>query len=181
MNRQIRNLTWAAIIAALYVVLTLILAPIGYGMIQFRLSEALTLLPLYTPAAIPGLVLGCFLSNLLNPQNLGPVDIIGGTLATGLAAFLTNRLGRRYRAAKRQGTHAQYVRLVAIAPSVVINALIVGTYLPFLLVQTVTPTVVMLSIGSILLSQSVAVYAVGLPLAIGLEKTPLLAFMEDER
>lgn len=88
-------ITSAAIIAALYVVLTLLISLIpGFAnmAIQVRVSEALTILPLFTPAAIPGLFLGCLISNIL----LGsvPLDIICGSLTTLLAAVITYFIGR---------------------------------------------------------------------------------------
>ena len=74
----------AAAIGAVYCVLTIALAPISYGPLQFRVSEALTVLPALTPAGIPGLIVGCFLANVLGPY--GIVDVVCGTLATALAA-----------------------------------------------------------------------------------------------
>ena len=85
-NKKTSYLTLAAMIAALYVVLTYLSNAFGLanGAIQFRLSEALTILPFFTPAAIPGLAIGCFLSNLLN--GCAALDIVFGTLATLLGA-----------------------------------------------------------------------------------------------
>ena len=74
----------AAAIAALYVVLTLIFAPISFGEMQVRISEALTILPLFTPAAIPGLFVGCVLGNLLGGAIVW--DVIFGSLATLIGA-----------------------------------------------------------------------------------------------
>ena len=88
-SAHVRFLVEAAVIAALYTVLTYLAVAmnLAYGPIQFRFSEALTILPVFTPAAIPGLALGCFLSNLASP--LGIVDWVFGTLATLLAAMLS--------------------------------------------------------------------------------------------
>ena len=82
----------AAIIAALYVVLTLIANALGLAnyAIQVRFSEALTILPYFTPAAIPGLFVGCILSNILT--GCVPLDIIFGSLATLLGAIFTYKL-----------------------------------------------------------------------------------------
>ena len=79
----------AAIIGALYTVLTLLSASMGlaYGAVQFRFSEALTLLPLFTPAAIPGLTVGCIVSNIFS--SVTPLDTIIGSAATLLAAICT--------------------------------------------------------------------------------------------
>ena len=70
----------AAVIAALYVVLTYVFSAFASGVIQVRVSEALTILPAFTPAAIPGLVIGCLLSNTLTGCVL--LDIIFGSVAT---------------------------------------------------------------------------------------------------
>ena len=83
MNEMKKNqlyLVQGAMIAAIYVALTLSLMPISYGPIQFRVSEALCILPFFTPAAVPGLFVGCLLSNLLG--GLVPMDVICGSLAT---------------------------------------------------------------------------------------------------
>jgi uncharacterized membrane protein len=95
MNKRIRFLTFAAVIAALYVVLTAVSALFGLdkGVIQFRISEALTVLPCLTPAAIPGLTIGCLLSGIL--YNALPLDILLGSLATLIGAFGTYFLGRK--------------------------------------------------------------------------------------
>ena len=63
-NKGTQFLTEAAVIGAIYVVLTLLFAPLSYGEIQIRFSEALTILPFFTPAAIPGLFVGCIIANL---------------------------------------------------------------------------------------------------------------------
>ena len=77
----------AAMVAAIYVVLTLLGASFSYGEVQVRISEALTILPVFTPAAIPGLFIGCLLSNILGGCIL--TDIIFGSLATLIGAIFT--------------------------------------------------------------------------------------------
>ena len=81
----------AALIGALYTVLTLLSASMGlaYGAVQFRFSEALTLLPLFTPAAIPGLTVGCIVSNIFS--SVTPLDTVIGSLATLFAAICTRK------------------------------------------------------------------------------------------
>ena len=93
-ENRIKNLTHAALIGAIYVVLTLLFRPISYGSIQLRISEALCVLPYFTPAAIPGLFIGCLISNLLGGAVL--LDVVFGSLATLLGA-LGSRLLRKYR------------------------------------------------------------------------------------
>ena len=86
-ENKVTFLTQAAMIAAIYVVLTYVFAPFSFGEIQIRISEALTILPLFTPAAIPGLFIGCLIGNILGGAILP--DIIFGSLATLLGAVFT--------------------------------------------------------------------------------------------
>lgn len=102
----------AGILAAVYTVLTLALQGISYGPVQFRVAEALTVLPFVDPAAIPGVAVGCLLANLGSP--LGWVDILGGSFITLISAYLTRKAPNRY---------------VALLPPIVLNALGVPIYL----------------------------------------------------
>lgn len=86
-NKKVLFLVQAAMIAAIYVVLTVIFAPFGFGEIQVRIAEALTILPVFTPAAIPGLFVGCLIGNILGGAILP--DIILGSLATLIGAVFT--------------------------------------------------------------------------------------------
>ena len=94
-----RDLTLAAAVAALYAVLGYFgdIFSLTFGAVQFRFAEALTVLPFLFPASAPGLALGCLITNLLSPY--GPVDIIFGTLATAIAAWLTMKMPKWYLAA----------------------------------------------------------------------------------
>ena len=103
-----RDLTFAAILAAVYAALTVALPIPQYAGIQCRLSEALTVLPFFFPAAAPGLVVGCFIANLFSPYSL---DMVFGTAATLLACLLTQRMPSRW---------------LAPLPPVLCNAVIVG-------------------------------------------------------
>ena len=98
-------LVQAAAIGAIYVVLTLLFAPLSYGEVQVRFSEALTILPYFTPAAIPGLFVGCILSNLLGGAI--PVDIIFGSIATLIGAVFTYKL----RGSSKWLARSQLIRL----------------------------------------------------------------------
>lgn len=95
----VRDLTLAAMVAALYAVLGYFgdIFGLTFGPVQLRFAEALTVLPFLFPATAPGLAVGCLITNLLSPY--GPVDIIFGTLATAVAAWLTARMPRWYLAA----------------------------------------------------------------------------------
>ena len=89
-NKTTLYLTQAAMIAAIYVALTYVFAPISFSEIQVRIAEALTILPVFTPAAIPGLFIGCILGNLLGGALIP--DVVFGSLATLIGAFFTRKL-----------------------------------------------------------------------------------------
>ena len=107
-------MVYAAAIAAIYTVLTMVFAPISFGPIQFRISEALCILPFFTPAAVPGLFIGCLISNIFGGCILP--DIIFGSLATLIGAVFTWQLRRKS-------------RFLAPLPPILANVLIV----PFVL------------------------------------------------
>ncbi len=123
MKKQVRFTVTAGIIAALYALLTYLSAALGlaYGPVQFRLSEGLCVLAAVTPAAIPGLTMGCLVANLSSP--FGVVDIICGTAATLIAA-LAGYLFRKVQIFN--------LPVIAIFAPVVANALIVGAEIAFL-------------------------------------------------
>ena len=178
---RLLSLVQGSVIAAIYLVATFLTSAISFGMVQFRISEALAALAILFPSAPGGLFVGCLLANLLNPASLGIIDIVGGSLATGLAALLTYRLGARYRRKLRKFYQSKkssdrpemILRLIPLLSPVICNALIVGIYLPFIL-QGPRPTlaVVLLTMLSIFISQLIAVYALGLPLLLALERSP---------
>ncbi len=91
-NKPIHYVTCGAAIAAVYIVLTIVFAPISFGPVQFRISEILCVLPFFTPAAVPGLFVGCLLSNLL--CGAAGLDIIFGSLATLIGAAGSLYLGK---------------------------------------------------------------------------------------
>lgn len=163
-NRQrIKFIVFNGIVAALYVVFTAPFANIAYGPIQVRIAEVMTVFPIFSWGMIPGVTLGCFIANLVNPGNLGPVDIIGGSLATLIAGILSYFIGKKN-------------KWLGIIPPVVVNGLIVGGYLPFLLVDagsTVTVEAVLISMLSVAGSEAVLMVVLGIPLILVMEKTGL--------
>ena len=86
-DKKVTFLTQAAMIAAIYVVLTFVFAPISFGEVQIRIAEMLTVLPVFTPAAIPGLFVGCLIGNITGGGLLP--DVIFGSLATLIGAVGT--------------------------------------------------------------------------------------------
>ena len=159
-NNSTRKLTHAAMIAAVYVLLTVIFRPISFGAVQFRISEALTLLPVLMPDAVPGLFVGCLLSNLLG----GGVwfDVLLGSVATLLAAACT----RKFRARP----------LLAAAMPVLFNGLIVGpvVYLAYVRApgEAINWALMWSSMGTVALGEAVVCYILGLLLVKVLQRVP---------
>ena len=122
MNKKIRFLTKASVIGALYAVLTIFSAVFGlaYGEIQFRISEALTILPLFTSAAVPGLTVGCIVANIFSSVN--PLDTVIGSAATLLSAVLTR---------KCRGITIKGFPFLSMVFPVLFNALLVGAEIAF--------------------------------------------------
>ena len=108
-------LAYGAVIAAIYVALTLAFQPISFGPVQFRISEALCVLPFFTPAAIPGLFVGCFLSNLF--AGAAGLDIVFGSLATLIGAAGSYALRRN--------------KVLVCVPPILANTIIVPWVLRF--------------------------------------------------
>ncbi len=157
-NSKITMLVQGAVIAALYTCVTLVLAPLSFGSVQARISEALCVLPFFTPAAIPGLAVGCFLANLI--AGYGVPDMVFGTSATLIAALITYAIGRSYRSSstKKVGV-VSYV--LAPLPPVLANAIAIGAMFKYVF-DTGLPLIVnMLYIGA---GQALSCYVVGVPL-----------------
>ena len=115
-NKKVLFLVQAAMIAAIYVVLTVLFAPFSFGEIQVRIAEALTILPVFTPAAIPGLFMGCIIGNIFGGSILP--DIIFGSLATLIGAVFTYLLRKQ-------------TKYLAPLPPIISNTLIVPLVLRY--------------------------------------------------
>ncbi len=170
MNKQKSRLKYiitAALIAAIYAALTYFGGFFGlsYGPIQVRFSEALTILPIFTPAAIPGLTIGCFIANI---GSFNPLDLIFGTFATFLAAVLTYFL---------KDMLFKKMPLLALLPPVIINALIIGFEIAvFFLSEGYSFYGFLISAIEVGIGQIVACYGLGLPLYFALKSKRLSKF-----
>ena len=166
--RKAKYITQAALIAALYAALTIGLAPLSYGGQQFRIAEALTVLPAFTPAAIPGLFLGCVLSNVLSPMGLP--DLIFGSTATLIAALITWRIGKNIK------NERSLLRIILIPlPAVLVNSLIIGMMLMWL--EKLPFSVAALGV---LIGQTGSCYGLGIPLymiVLGLRRQNVIRFL----
>lgn len=153
-------ITQAAVIAALYVALTYVSNALGlaYNAIQFRLSEVLTVLPVFTPAAIPGLLIGCIIANIQSP--FGIVDIICGSFAT-LAAAVMSYILRKVR--------FKGIPVLSTIPPVIFNAVIIG--LEIMLLENGEPTVFFVSAAQIAAGQTVMCIVAGIPFIQAIKRT----------
>ena len=160
MQKNVKKLARAGIIAALYTVLTLIVFPVASGAVQIRISEALTLLPLLFIEAIPALAVGCFLSNLIT--GCAAFDIIFGTVITLVAATLT------YFSGKLIKNTVLKVIMGGLFP-VILNAL----FLPLIWVYCYGALEYVYYIQALLLvaGQGVSVYIFGTPIYLKLKKS----------
>lgn len=154
-KNSLRRIVYGGIIAALYIALTLGFAPISFGAVQFRVAEALTVLPFFMPEAVWGLGIGCFVSNMYTGNVF---DVVLGTFATVIAAVITCRIGKR-RGREFSLKKSWYAPL----PAVVSNALIVGYTLTFLYVDAVPGAfpVIALQVGA---GELAVCYVMGIPL-----------------
>ncbi|QKG83670.1 QueT transporter family protein [Kroppenstedtia pulmonis] len=145
-----RKITAIAMIAAVYAAITLAVAPISYGLVQFRISEIMTVLPFITPLAIPGLFLGALTSNLFSP--VGFYDVLFGSLASLIAAWLTSKMPNRW---------------LAPLPPVLVNALIIGILLGTVSGLQIAIPVAMLYVG---IGQLIVCYGLGIPFLLLLQR-----------
>lgn len=173
-SQRIRFITVTGLIAGLYTALTLVLAPLSFGPVQCRVAEALTILAAYTPAAIPGLTVGCVISNVvglsMGANVAGALDILLGSLATGVAAWLTYIL-RRYR--------VKGLPLWSTIPPVLTNALIVGTELAVVLIPDLSLYGWLGWVASVGAGQIIACMGGGLLLAAVMQKTGFATQLEQ--
>ena len=151
-----RSCAKSGIIAALYVILTLVLYPISYGGIQLRVAEALSVLPLFYSEAILGLTVGCLISNMLGTN--GVIDVVFGTLATFIASVLTYAIGKKTKGKTRL--------ILGGLPPVIVNAIIVP--FTFLLTLTNLKKLYFVSCLQVFCGQALAVYLLGAPLYFSL-------------
>ena len=156
-DEKVIHMVQAAMIAAVYVALTLPIQPIAYGPIQFRVSEALTILPYFTSAAIPGVTIGCFLSNILMGAPLP--DIIFGTLATLIGTVFSRMLRRQ--------------KFLVCVPPILSNALIIPWVLKFAYEFEDAVPFMMLTVGA---GEVLAAGVLGTMLLLALERCKNMVF-----
>ncbi|MCL2126258.1 MAG: QueT transporter family protein [Oscillospiraceae bacterium] len=169
---HIRKIVFAGAIGAIYAALTFVVAPISYGPIQFRISEALCILPFFSPITSAGLFVGCLIANLLSPYGL--LDIVAGSFATLLAALMTMQLGRINR-------RSPAIKALACFPPVIINALFIGAVIAWAETSGSDAFQAAFALNGLQvgLGQLVVMYAIGLPLMFILPKSSMFKKVFD--
>lgn len=165
MNKKILFLTKAAVIAALYAVLTLIGAVmnLSYGGIQFRFSEALCVLPLFTSAAVPGLFIGCIAANVIS--TVSPFDMLFGSLATLFSALASKRLG---------GIKIKGYPFCSMLTPVIFNGLMIGAQIAFFTSRSTFFTAFAVNAASVALSEAAVMFTLGSAVYFGIKKNGAL-------
>lgn len=152
----VHQLTFCGILAAVYAALTICTSAISYGPIQFRVAEALCILPFFHPAATIGLTLGCLIANLFS--TVSALDIIVGTAATLLACMMTQRIKSPW---------------LAPLPPVLVNAVMIGAEIAIVSTPEAFWNGFVLFGAQVGLGELVVMYLLGLPLLLALRKNGL--------
>jgi len=174
---SVKTLTRCGMIAALYTVISIAFLPLGFGAVQARVSEALTLLPVLTPDGIWGVTLGCLITNTcgvaMGANILGAADVLFGTAATLSAALLTRAL---------RGVCVRGLPVASAIPPVVINAVVVGAELTYAETGHVfSSPLIWINMVQVGLGQAFSCVVLGLILVWALRRTGLdRRLFEDE-
>lgn len=147
---SVKYIAYSAVVAAMYFSLTMLIQPLSYGPVQFRLSEALAMLPFIMPESVLGITVGCLLSNIFS-TTFPVYDAIFGTLATFAAGLMTRYIKNKW---------------LAGLPPVLINAVT----LPLMWYLAGGDAAYWLNFATILASQTVIIYCVGVPLITLIQK-----------
>ena len=166
MNVKVRRTVSSALVAAIYVALTMALAPVSFGPIQIRVAEAMCMLAVFGPCGAYGVTVGCLVSNALGAA-IGvntPVDILFGTVATALAASLSYAC---------RNVRIKNLPILSAIPPILFNAIIIGVELSIVYSSTLTPASFSFYALPIALSETVTVMLLGLPLYAVMARTGL--------
>jgi uncharacterized membrane protein len=172
-----RKIVIPALAGAVYAALTMVLAPISYGPVQFRVSEVLCILPFFLPGTAWGLFLGCALANIISP--LGLMDIFFGSAATLLAGLSTAAIGRSWRRSAPEpalretgGLPSLWTRIWACLMPVIWNGVIIGAELAYVFMRENFWLGYATNAAWVALGEAVVMLALGLPLMSVLLRSP---------
>ena len=165
-NSKIHKIVFSGVIAALYAALTIAVAPLSYGIVQLRFSEALCILPFFFPFTVWGLFVGCIVANLFSTVHI--VDVGVGSIASLLAAFCTMWIGRQL------NRERFLTKAFACFPPVIINAIIIGAMIAYVTFGTSEQEGFLVAAGMVGAGQFIVMYVLGLPLMLFLSISPVL-------
>ena len=193
MKLTTRRIAFAGILAAAYAALTivegLLFPTLAYGDIQFRFAEAFAVFCCFTPAAIPGMVIGCFVSNIFNPLGFNAFDAVFGTLATLLACLTTWFMSRGLRAEIPKGSRSGetgyperkltlrklLLILLVPLPTILFNTVIIGAELAvFIRGDMAFWAAYGVFALSVFIGEAAVLYVLGVPLLLWLRKSDRL-------
>ncbi|MBR4953704.1 MAG: QueT transporter family protein [Oscillospiraceae bacterium] len=190
-NLSARKMAFAAVVAAVYAALTMSLGFMSYGNIQFRIAEALSILPFFFPVTTWGLFLGCLIANLMSP--VGVADVVFGSLATLMSCLCIQALGSKTRdttepflrsdAQQNAQTHSWLRCILACLMPVVWNALIIGAMLAVMTsaggIETAMPLfgIYALEVGA---GEFAVMFIIGLPLMRIFPKKKYFRHLEEK-
>ena len=160
---SVRNLCVCAIVAALYAAITVLTAPFSYGFIQFRLSEALVILCVFSTRLGVGITMGCLLANLFSPVTA--LDVVVGTFATALACFLTGKCKRL---------------LPALLPNILCNTVLVGGMLAVVLMPDKLPLGFLICGAQVAIGEIAVMTVLGIPLYLFAKRTGFVDRVMDK-
>lgn len=172
---SVRRMAFSAAVAAVYAALTMFLAPISYGALQFRVSEALCVLPFFFPFTAWGLYVGCVIANLLS--QFGMLDVVFGSFATLLAGLCSAWLGKKHR--------ESWLRCIfSCLMPVLFNAVIIGAIIAISTTTKVysAPTVLIFAVNALQvgLGEAVVMFAIGLPMTRLLPRQAFFKTISDQ-
>ena len=169
MKISIRKIAFAAVVAAAYAALTIVLAPISFGPLQLRVSEVLCILPFFFPSSAWGLFVGCVIANMFSIY--GVIDVIFGSAATLVSGFCVIWLGKR--------SEGIISKILACFSPAVFNALFVGGVIAYSVAEDAFWSVYVFSGAEIFLSELAVLLILGLPIMLNIHKTRLYKELQN--
>jgi uncharacterized membrane protein len=166
-NLNIRKISFAGVIAALYIALVLAGAMVSFGPVQFRFAELLAVLPFFFPIAVPGLFVGCIIANMFSPYGL--IDVVVGSSASLIAGLCTMQIG------KSLGRERMGSKLLACLPPIIVNAVMIGAMITWFILGDFTSGLFLTTFVAysayVGLGQLGVMYLLGMPLMIYMSKS----------
>ena len=168
-SKKVKRICFIGIVAAVYATTTIVLAPISFGAIQCRVSEALTLLALLSPDAIIAVTLGCAISNIVSVMMgasiIGFVDVIIGTIATFFAAVVTYQF---------RNARLKNIPIISALAPVIFNGIFIGMELAYVLAPGNFYAMFWIFGLEVAIGEAIACFVLGVPLVLRLEKLKVM-------